>query len=78
MQRHHGTESDGSIGRGAKIRSVEHRGVAGQNHHRDVSDISPSSAAAAPKMLSRPIVATSTICPSERRTITEMAPLCGK
>jgi len=34
MPRHHGTKSDASIGRGPKIRSVEHRGFAGQNHNR--------------------------------------------
>jgi hypothetical protein len=44
----------------------------------DVNDIPPPSAAPAPKTLSRPIVATSTACPAERRTIIEMAPLCGR
>ena len=54
------SQSDTAIGGRAKIRSVEDGGGARQHHDRVVSDISLSSAAAAPNTLSRPIVATST------------------
>jgi hypothetical protein len=39
------------------------------------SDWRLPSAAQAPKTLSRPTVATSTVCPSVRRTIIEITPL---
>jgi hypothetical protein len=45
---------------------------------RSLSDIPSTSAVEAPTTLSRPIIATSTACPSERLTTIETAPACGR
>jgi hypothetical protein len=77
VPRHHCTKSDASMSGGLKIRGVEHRGRTRSTTTADVNDIPPPSAAPRPRTLSRPIVATSIARPCERRTIIEMAPLCG-
>jgi hypothetical protein len=43
-----------------------------------LDDIASPNTAEAPRMLSRPIIANSIVCPSDKRTIIEMMPLSGR
>jgi hypothetical protein len=60
------------IGRRPEIGNAENRNFARQKNHRVGQR---DRAAETPKTLSRPTVATSTACPSERRTSIEITPL---